>query len=185
MSLFMAVNGAVKKVVQWPIGYAGSVKEIDGIYAGVNGSSRRIFGRYRWQRYSILTNTIEYIERGAVGHLYKEENDRLWLYPEIEIQNGEVVAKGDDEIFYLYEGDSFPFRENGIDYKYSDGCEFFGTIRYTYSDNTTDITCDYYNLLVATREEYSRGSFIDEISSDDVNAFPENGVQDGYWYVKI
>lgn len=185
MSLFTTVNGAVKKLIRWPSGYAGSVKEKDGIYAGVNGSLRRIFSRYRWKRYAVITNTVEYIERGAVGHTYKEENDRLWLYEDVEIQDGKIVSKGDYEIVYLYEGDSFPYRENGIDYKYSGAAEYFGTIRYTYPDNTTDITCDYYKLSVATREEYSQGSFIDEVSSDDASAFPENGVQDGYWYVKI
>lgn len=190
MSLFTAVNGAVKKVIRWPIGHAGVMKELDGVYAGVDGSSRRIFGRYRWQRYAVITNTVEYIERGAVGHIYKEENDRIWLYAEVEIQDGKVVVKGNDASFNVYEGDSFPLTDrDGTRYKYgkssSSVLEFFGTIRYRYPDNTTDIEYDYYNLFVATREEYSQGSFIDEVSSDNAGAFPENGVQDGYWYVKI
>lgn len=191
MSLFTAVNGAVKKLIRWPSGYAGSVKEKDGIYAGVNGSLRRIFSRYRWKRYAVITNTVEYIKRGATGKTYAGWKDRIWLYSEVEIQNGKIVGKGDDEIFYLHDGDSFPYRKNGIDYKYEESSsgayENFGTIRLRYpnSDNDYDIVFDYYKLSVATREEYSQGSFIDEVSSDDASAFPENGVQDGYWYVKI
>lgn len=190
MSLFTAVNGAVKKIIRWPIGHAGVVKELDGIYAGVDGSSRRIFGRYRWQRYAVITNTVEYIERGTVGHHKKEEGDALWLFTDAEIKNGEIVASGEDESFNIYGGDTFPLIDKyGTRYTYgifSTGVkEYFGMIRFTYPDNTTDITCDYYNLFVATSEEYSQGNFIDEVSSDNENAFPKNGVQDGYWYVKI
>lgn len=31
----------------------------------------------------------------------------------------------------------------------------------------------------------SAGSYIEDVESEDENAYPDNGVQDGYWYVKI
>lgn len=31
----------------------------------------------------------------------------------------------------------------------------------------------------------AKGSYIDDVFSDDENAYPDNGIQDGYWYVKI
>ena len=30
-----------------------------------------------------------------------------------------------------------------------------------------------------------KGSYIYDVASNDPNAYPENGVQDGYWYVKV
>lgn len=32
--------------------------------------------------------------------------------------------------------------------------------------------------------EYQQGEYIEDVTSSDYNAYPENGVQDGYWYVR-
>ena len=40
----------------------------------------------------------------------------------------------------------------------------------------------YYTYLVQPKT--SQGSYMDEVTSEDPAAYPENGEQDGYWYVK-
>lgn len=40
----------------------------------------------------------------------------------------------------------------------------------------------YYTYLVEPKE--SQGAYISDVESDDPNAYPENGIKDGYWYVK-
>ena len=40
----------------------------------------------------------------------------------------------------------------------------------------------YYTYLVEPKEE--QGIYISDVESDDPNAYPENGIKDGYWYVK-
>lgn len=42
-----------------------------------------------------------------------------------------------------------------------------------------------YSELTITGEESAKGTYISDVASTDPNAYPDNGVQDGYWYVKV
>lgn len=42
---------------------------------------------------------------------------------------------------------------------------------------------DYYYIYLV-QPKTSQGSYVDEVTSEDPAAYPENGEQDGYWYVK-
>lgn len=41
-----------------------------------------------------------------------------------------------------------------------------------------------YVYKINTSPTNVRGTYIDDVESDDENAYPDNGIQDGYWYVK-
>ncbi len=52
-----------------------------------------------------------------------------------------------------------------------------------YTDNNG---IEIYEKKVVANNTYSdaQGEYIEDVTSSDYNAYPENGVQDGYWYVR-
>lgn len=53
---------------------------------------------------------------------------------------------------------------------------------YSYETGFTD---NYYRLDIGDTYTEGKGSFIGYVSSDDSSAYPDDGLKDGYYYVKI
>lgn len=72
------------------------------------------------------------------------------------------------------------------EYEYNAGYDSYGQV---YSYSSYEITSTLANTLSIKYTPYtvsqSCGTFIDTIADIDPNAYPENGIQDGYWYVRI
>lgn len=55
------------------------------------------------------------------------------------------------------------------------------------SDYNSDGTMKYLKLVTSIYNptyQDVQGEYIEEVTSSDYNAYPDNGVQDGYWYVR-
>lgn len=66
-------------------------------------------------------------------------------------------------------------------------------IRLRYVEGTTTgenpitlVSIEIYETIVTETKNYTdaQGEYIEDVTSSDYNAYPENGVQDGYWYVR-
>lgn len=49
--------------------------------------------------------------------------------------------------------------------------------------NTQLIGEDHFGLIRLKTESAGKGAKIADVSSDSPDAYPQNGIQDGYWYV--
>lgn len=56
--------------------------------------------------------------------------------------------------------------------------------KYNYASSGSSYT-DYYKLTLSDSKEITKGQFVSYVTSDSENAYPDNGVSDGYWYVKL
>lgn len=70
-----------------------------------------------------------------------------------------------------------------------DEIEYFGYVNKIYSyDQSTDEETDIWDInaykIIGINTTYSQGEYIEDVESDNENAYPANGYQDGYWYIK-
>lgn len=67
--------------------------------------------------------------------------------------------------------------------------DYFGYVNKIYSyDQIEDVETDEWDInahkIIGINTTYSQGEYIEDVESDNENAYPTNGYQDGYWYVK-
>ena len=70
-----------------------------------------------------------------------------------------------------------------------DNVDYFGYVNKIYSyDQSADEEIDEWDInahkIIGINTTYSQGTYIEDVESDNENAYPTNGYQDGYWYVK-
>ena len=70
-----------------------------------------------------------------------------------------------------------------------DNVDYYGYINKIYSyDQSADEEIDEWDInahkIIGINTTYSQGDYIEDVESDNENAYPANGYQDGYWYVK-
>ena len=70
-----------------------------------------------------------------------------------------------------------------------DNIDYLGYVNKIYSyDQIEDVETDEWDInaykIVGINTTYSQGEYIEDVESDNDNAYPANGYQDGYWYVK-
>ena len=68
--------------------------------------------------------------------------------------------------------------------------DYFGSVRHVYEyDSQADEETEYWDIvahkILGVKTTYSQGTYIEDVESDNENAYPTNGYQDGYWYVKV
>ena len=68
--------------------------------------------------------------------------------------------------------------------------DYFGYVRHVYEyDSQADEETEYWDIvahkILGVKTTYSQGTYIEDVESDNENAYPTNGYQDGYWYVKV
>lgn len=68
--------------------------------------------------------------------------------------------------------------------------DYFGSVRHVYEyDPYEDEETEYWDIvahkILGVKTTYSQGTYIEDVESDNENAYPTNGYQDGYWYVKV
>lgn len=70
-----------------------------------------------------------------------------------------------------------------------DNVDYLGYVNKIYSyDQSADEETDEWDInaykIIGINTTYSQGTYIEDVESDNENAYPTNGYQDGYWYVK-
>ena len=73
----------------------------------------------------------------------------------------------------------------GLDY-----IDYFGSVTHVYEyDSQADEETEYWDIvahkILGVKTTYSQGTYIEDVESENENAYPTNGYQGGYWYVKV
>ena len=184
------------------IGSSGRAREGKEIYVGVNGRARKVIkgyvgiggvcrqfwpGIYTWNRYTIIQKenySYEYIEEPV--HLgYTLTSGREIFYT--TETNPENIF--DSNLGYFtpltsvkfYDRNSF--LKNKFIANYNNPRSLQLLVRWQEQDSGGYQTYFSDEAKINVTYENISGDYVDQVFSEDINAYPENGIQGDYWYV--
>lgn len=170
------VGGVLKKIL---IGY----QNVGGVLVPMQGTAGTGAPRYVWKKYSVVQGQgyVEYLDSATSTPPYTSN------YMQVSSSYSFNSATG---IFSLVS----PTR-----YRYSDytSGRLWETMPYGYIENGDNTIYKIigvgsgagaiygYKLLSKTGTTTVQGSYIGDVTSENENAYPDNGIHtDGYWYIK-
>lgn len=141
-----------------------------------------------------VTGTFEDVDDGK--YIWKKHIGKVW---DVTTTNLGTTAPSDysgfiygdyiatDDGYFLLKGKETVLGD-GLSYIKGKGAETYPKSVYqltnTYS-YPSGFTKKYYRLDIGDTYTEGKGSFIGYVSSDDSSAYPDDGLKDGYYYVKI
>lgn len=154
-------------------------------------------GTYQWKRYGVETirNVTATRTKSNVSQSVRVGGTYSCFFTSPE-NIAEIVA--DDGLIHWNQskkwdnGNSLPASyayaatANGIIFNSStklDQTEYYARITSRSVFTSTTFKLDIYKIAVSTTE--TMGSYIDTVQSVNQNAYPANGEQGGYWYVRV
>lgn len=191
---FIGVDGFGKNVKKIYVGVDGFGKKVVKGFIGVDGFGKQFWPpEYIWNQYTI---EVSFSPSGGIS-IYDNYTFEDWQYmmscPMIE--SGYVDNNGNIQ-FNIKFGDPYYDKNNydtinGI-FAYKSGSTKIiinpTGLSYPQDYAIGDFFPDYSNprhqrcrYLTATS---GIGDLLGQVTSNNSNAYPENGVQDGYWYVR-
>ncbi len=141
-----------------------------------------------------VTGTFEDVEDGE--YIWKKHIGKVWDVTTTHLGTtapsdysgfiyGDYIAT--DDGYFLLKGKETVLGD-GLSYIKGKGAETHPKSVYqltnTYS-YPSGFTKNYYRLDIGDTYTEGKGSFIGYVSSDDSSAYPDDGLKDGYYYVKI
>lgn len=188
--IYIGSSSSSIRIQKLYIGINGSAKSIIKGYIGESGMAKQFYPQHGWNKYTVNTTSTYTETRGS------------------EILIDRTISRGGFGSWTCYSG--YTFNNNNGSYSYN------GSVIVRCSSGTTSQSSRYYNGCEVTKtvgnrryesggenwvyysEIYgkqmgsqlvtteSRGDFVEFVTNDNSNAFPENGKHsDGYWYVKL
>ncbi len=162
---------AVKKIVI-PEGEVKQIANAAGVilWSGVSNV---------WQKYNAIPS---YSLKTSDDMCPSKEPDEL--YTGYTITSPTTYTKTGKKTWKYY--DNFTLDNAIIDF---DNVDYYGSVQKIYiNDPIEDEETDEWSInahkIIGINTTYSQGDYIEDVESDNENAYPANGYQDGYWYVK-
>lgn len=189
MPTYEASAGAKREVTQLPAGHDGAVRQLDGAYAGHAGAGKMIFGRYRWEKWDVKEDTVYFIvEKELVDNVSKYGTDSVNFYTEVSLIENVIMPAGEEITMTAMQSyntkiyETYPYlfaRDSGKRY-------VIKVDRASRVNSNSGVRYYGDQLTVSSRIENVKGNnLLGIVQSDNPSAYPENGVQDGYWYVRV
>ena len=191
-AIHIGVNNVNRKVSNIFIGVNGIARKVKAGYIGVNGIARQFYG-YAWKRYTIESYSGQVVYNTS-GSFQLQHTGLTGNYMVSFCSSFSVTGYGDG---YVQIGsvsglsDHYPacpsyniFASGGkipLPGRYS-AVYYMTSYSITGSRNPRYITC-YYSQYYTGKTYNTQGTYIDTVFSGNINDYPENGEQDGYWYV--
>lgn len=159
---------------------------------------------HKWERYS-LNSSAEWTRVTTLQTEFMFEAYRSYtIVTSLDIVDGVFTAGSSvkeswtylDTLVPVYFGVIGNYSRKGVGeeddpYIYTpydeEGYNTFGNT-YAYRFDSSSIDADYSTVignLYRSEIINSKGTFIELMYSDDETAYPENGIQDGYWFIKV
>lgn len=211
--IFSVIDGIQREVTSIPVAIDGVQRELDSMTAMIDGVEREIFSREtKWNKYSVNVKTTynqvlldssyrkyaDYTTNSYIAHLYSActldpstgkfnlSGDQLTVKatPQTSSNEGKVQDLVDSTTTWWWDG---KLGASGIP-KESNHANLETVVKVDPSrmhGSKNEITWYGYRYGVTSTTTRSQGTFIETVSSKDPAAYPDNGEQDGYWYVKI
>ena len=150
--------------------------------------------KFTWKKYTVAQTYVN--KETAINKTITDgEGTNGWLMYSTAGSIGSVAVNGAkfkmpyrtypaEYATSLYSSYRFFVPSQYVDYSY---VTEYSTIYYC---DTASGNLDYGISTIHASKQYTRvlanqqGSYIEDVTSTDENAYPANGVQDGYWYVK-
>ena len=202
MPIYTNIGGAQKPLKELYANINGVQKKIFPLYANIGGVQKNLLG-YEWAKYHVAYKRDESYEENY--HLIPEASDGsvaiTELSPTLDQSAGllKYVYNINYPLYTQYmlnltgtRGSSLYFFGNELGSATADMDLIQSGVKYAYyireSAEITNRT-DYFNVSeliiysssVSTTEH---GEFIEYVKSDVESAYPDNGIQDGYWYIR-
>lgn len=144
---------------------------------------------YQWQKYTVaqvyankLYNSSGWKQANATEVGWSSSIPGTATYPADQSSKFGFRYSGSYEAWEVNYKSSYPYI-GILDYRPGIGyVTESDTVYYVSSANSSGFNYYYYYKREQTNQ---RGSYIEDVTSTDENAYPTNGVQGGYWYVKI
>lgn len=188
-NFYIGSSGRAREGKEIYVGVSGRARKVIKGYVGIGGVCRQFWpGIYTWNRYTIMqkeTYSYEYIEEPR--HLgYTITSGREIFYT--TESNPENIF--DSNLGYFTPMSSVKFYDRRVDFLRN---KFIATY-----DNPTSLQLlvdwqesnsggyqTYFTdeAKINTTYENISGDYVDQVFSEDINAYPENGIQGDYWYV--
>lgn len=201
------IDGISREHTNWPLAVDGVSREAVSMLAGVDGTQREIFsGMHEWERYSITTST-RWITTTGSEEFFDEMDDypknSIFCLYNTYVISGSTFTLSSGSIKDLsafdntttiagyYTPEIVPRWKWTHESDYGDTGDITGLqkiYRLTRSkEDRDDETYRFYGTPITLKQSsyQSKGTYIDSVKSKDETAYPENGIYNGYWYVKI
>ena len=202
-------TGTSRRIRQLYVGSGNVARRVKAAYVGVGGSARKFWPiLYKWNRYEV-NSTVQYTPYVRSDEVI--EFGRWTEFGQYSlIYSYDTYVYGGNFLYRLYSGERFPDPDCVDDLP--NGTTFYafeywvgyngGSLSYIRADfglnsSATDGTMvefikqsgSYGGTVRRRIHTYSKqtvtsaGSYIDQVTSENRNAYPDNGVSGSYWYV--
>lgn len=198
MPMYATVGGVQRELSAVPVTVAGVQREQDQMLATIGGVAREIFAAgFKWERYALDAQVV--IE-SVTGVLAATNGDKFYK-GRSTLGDGALSVYTDSDGTKLVQVTGNGFITKSVTTSMSSLASSLSELWVTKNGTvvsgsyTTAVETAYYCDGTSTTEGvgYSRiatigenkGSLIDIVTDKNETAYPDNGIQDGYWYVKI
>lgn len=190
------IGGVSKDTGGGYVNIGGIWQPIVEAYTNIGGVWKCVLeqAKYKWERYTIEETTIDTETLGSsksntlnvtdytgvikAGTTYRLYNNNYYLNNEVALSMADYYASYTSTHPYIM----FAERMDWMSYGQIKQNMVYKFVKWT--TGMKQITTQLVTLTQTTTQE--KGDYIDTVSSkDNPNAYPDNGVQDGYWYVKL
>lgn len=198
--IYIGASSVAHKVKQLYIGSGNVAHRIKVGYIGVGGTARKVFpSGYVWNRYNV-TNVVTYYEQWLARANYDIVSDsetigRLGGY-RFDSQNGHFIITSNDIVtsnverirnlpnnttFYVgYENDISITSGN---VNWIRGTTTGSFVQINIFTKSSDYMLHWEKYGVGRTSNQTPGAYIDQVTSENRNAYPDNGISGSYWYV--
>lgn len=187
MGIQAGVNGVSREVAELHCGVSGAVRSIAEGWGGVSGVARQFWApaskTYAWNQYNLVETTQYQWTRGSGQSIAVAGSYELASQRTEHAETGTVSFSGISTRF-LFGTSSGTY--------YLTSYTMNGAV--LQSTECADTAEEYYELATSASGSYlypynrtaqitqSKGTLIGQVTSQDPDAYPQNGAQDGYWY---
>lgn len=210
MPIYVNVDGAQKVLSDVYANIDGAQRRVTTMYANIDGSQKNLMG-YKWAKYKPVYEKVT--TKNDSVHLYDSINGWLYNFaykPGSELSfdatTGYFSGADKERITESFSGIETPSTRDYLCLGYQDNTDgriwngfasppFYGIMGYYIPKGATiavdsdekGATFSYTNNITIYSSEPSttqHGDFIEYVTSNDETAYPDNGLQDGYWYIR-
>lgn len=193
--IYIGSDGKSKEIKNAYIGINNLARKIKKAYIGVNGVAKQFYSSgFVWKKYNVRYTPVykyfyEYVSLETPINRSFSYNQTLYLFSPIGLGN-ESEAKYESEISFIQTTSLNATNYSGYIFVESRTLpnQAYAIESYSLNNNTQTVNLSSYGYRqkrqVLGHNETSIGAYISDVKSDDPNAYPENGIKDGYWYVK-
>ena len=186
------IDGISRELTAWPATIDGVTREHAQLYAAIDGVQREIFAKlHKWNRYKIEYRVQEIVESGEFESYGVSKTSASIFYYASAIKATDATTVS--MVYPHNEGVSYDTSSSNVTRMFEN--KWFGLLPsatelyYGTGERRREVRNGSYYIFLGyskiARSSAMQGQFIDTVSSDDPNVYPENGISGDCWYVKI